>query len=376
MSKLMNLWHLAFLVSMSFGLHIHTDSQFSTNPELEPFPDFGKEENDIMEELMNSNNELSEFSSSEWTKQDAEPEGGKWKMPPSLHEFGWDPAVMVPHAYSLFLQGNLASTQSCGDLSALYWFSPKHSNVKCERRGDVFDHWHGVTRKQLMETDPHKPIPNWQLPPHIDHYAPMPTLPGLLKAETKYSIVLGNKYNKEWSQPPINYMSINLLKWIVKSVADKCANTQVLYARNRMIAKDRSLDDAGSQDLPFDDYETLNNTSNVVFLEDVVKNSSSLSFNEIQMRAFAKHKCFASVHGGFAHLTVQFGEKHILWNKRPGHSYDKFNARLSTLAGDVLTVDDDDKFKEAFTEVFLKNGCQACGLRNKESKLKEEDGKK
>merc|ERR1712113_646545 len=50
---------------------------------------------------------------------------------PSQYEFGWESSVMVPHAYASVRDGSINVTRSCGDLSALYWFSPKHENLPC-----------------------------------------------------------------------------------------------------------------------------------------------------------------------------------------------------------------------------------------------------
>jgi hypothetical protein len=231
---------------------------------------------------------------------------------PSHYEFGWEVGVMVPHAYASVMDGSVNITRSCGDLSALYWFSPHHENLPCLRNQAMFKRWHGITRQMYMSNMSDSEIPKWLPPPHKDHYSKMPVLPNLFQPNAKRSIMVVNKFAIEWGHQPINFFSKEMLDWMSTSIRDKCPGTQMVYQRNRLLNKDPS---AWSTELDsLGDFELLRGHEHVVNMEDVIHKSTTslikthnLSFNEIQMRAMSKHQCFASVQGGFMTLVAQFG---------------------------------------------------------------------
>jgi len=175
-----------------------------------------------------------------------------------------------------------------------------------------------------------------------------------------------NKYTLEWGRPSVNYFSEKMLDWMSTNIQEKCANTQMVYERNRMLSKDTS---AATDELSgLQDFELLKGRERVVMMEDVLENSisSNISFNEANMRAMAKHSCFASVQGGLMAFVAQFGGKHIVWH-RAGKETDAFYRRLERMGkGKIFVVrgtksdNGEEKFKEVFEREFLSDGCRSC----------------
>jgi len=281
--------------------------------------------------------------------------------------------VMVPNAYALVSAGLMNATRSCGDLSALYWFSPMHENIPCSRTKKTWKQWYGIQRDVLMSDVPDKDIPNWLPPRHKDHYSKFPALPGLFQAGVSYSIMVANKFTHEWGHAPVNYFSEKLLDWMITSIRKKCPDTQMVYERNRILnlAKGHSYEAAsdGNHELSsLHDFELLTGQERVVMMPDVVNKSSNLSFNEVQMRAMAKHTCFATVQGGLMAFVAQFGGKHIVLH-RQGSETEAFYERLSRMGkGQIFVVrpkhsdNGEDMFKEAFEREILRDSCKACGI--------------
>lgn len=57
-----------------------------------------------------------------------------WSLEPFHGEFGPELITALPHAYFFHACDKLEATSSCGDLRSLYFFSPKHTVLDCERR--------------------------------------------------------------------------------------------------------------------------------------------------------------------------------------------------------------------------------------------------
>merc|ERR1712194_97041 len=166
---------------------------------------------------------------------------------------------------------------------------------------------------------------------------------------------------------PVNYFSEKLLDWMITSIQNKCPDTQMVYERN-IILNNETASDRNYELSSLHDFELLTARERVVMMPDVVKKSSNLSFNEVQMRAMAKHTCFATVQGGLMAFVAQFGGKNIVLH-RQGNETEAFYERLSRMGkGQIFVVrpnhsdNGEDMFKEAFEREILRDSCKACGI--------------
>ena len=120
-------------------------------------------------------------------------------------EFGYELLSSVPYAYNLHLKGELGETISAFDTSCLYFFSPKHTETNCQRS---WDNMGKLWKDNFPNIKIHRPQLDWDLftpPPFKEFYKDKS-----IKFE-KEVIVIFNRYNKEWNEPPINYLDLKTL---------------------------------------------------------------------------------------------------------------------------------------------------------------------
>jgi hypothetical protein len=118
----------------------------------------------------------------------------------------------VPFAYWHFLNGTLDKTISAKDTKELYFFSKNHE--------EKYD------KRIWNETYMHYDIPNmthsftfsyrkWAQVPYKSHFA------NEIFKFKKPILIIANKYNIEWDQPPINFFDVPTLDKIITKYKDK-----------------------------------------------------------------------------------------------------------------------------------------------------------
>jgi hypothetical protein len=121
-------------------------------------------------------------------------------------EFGYELLSAVPYAYGLHLEGNLTGTISGAGSEPLYYFSPNHK-INNEPRS-----WFNIDNARkggLPYTFIHKyERPKLTFPPYKEVYK-----------NNKYkwkkpTLVIANRYNKEWGVAPINFFDLPTLHWL------------------------------------------------------------------------------------------------------------------------------------------------------------------
>jgi glycosyltransferase involved in cell wall biosynthesis len=218
-------------------------------------------------------------------------------------EFGYELLSSIPYAYNLYLKGELGETVSAFDTSCLYFFSPKHTETKCQRSWD--------NMKKLWDTkfpniNIHRPQLDWEMfspPPFKEYYEDK-------KIEfNKETVVIFNRYNEEWGEPPINYLDLNTLDILFNMLSDIY---QVIYIN--LNKGDKYFD--GAKPLELNDDEILKKYPNVFSLYDVMDMYPNLSINEIQLRIFANCSKYISSNGGQLILSAYFGGENVIFSKK------------------------------------------------------------
>ncbi|WP_073040578.1 hypothetical protein [Cnuella takakiae] len=232
-------------------------------------------------------------------------------------EFQQELLFTLPFAYWHHLNGTLRQTISCNGTKDLYFFSPEH----LER----FD------KRTLSGTTSAFHIPNMT---HSNRYSYRKWRQVPLKKQyannifvfEKPVLVIANKYNKEWSLPPINYFDPAILKEIITLCQDKF---QIIY--NRPLPKHIVEDNSEIFDLQ--EHEWIRQSfPGVILLDDLYhKHSEQVnSFNHLQLMVYANTNHFISVHGGTAALASYFGGTNIILSNP--------NYGRETLLGEYKTI--------------------------------------
>ena len=218
-------------------------------------------------------------------------------------EFGYELLSAVPYAYNLYLKGELGETISGFDTKCLYFFSPKHIENNCNRS---WDNMGKLWETKFPNITIHRPQLDWELfspPPFKEFYKDKS-----IKFD-KETIVIFNRYNKEWGEPPINYLDLKTLDTLFNMLSNKY---QVVYIN---LNKGEKYFD-GAKPMELNDGEVLKKHPKVYSLYDVMDKYPDLSINEIQLRLFANCSKYISSNGGQLILSAYFGGENIIFSKK------------------------------------------------------------
>jgi hypothetical protein len=249
-------------------------------------------------------------------------------------EFGYELISAIPFAYWLHKHGLLEKTISNKDSKCLYFFSDNHEESIEKRHND--NHIKAIRDKIIPNTNIHKPALNlsrWFPPPYKNHYQ---------NNVFDYDVIVCNKYNVEWREPPINFYSKDMLVEIFNLLKGK----RVLY--NHMTSDMGRDDKVPSLDL--DEWDVVDSFDNVTKIQDLL--GGNYSYNEIQMYIYANANLFITVQGGSSILTSFFGGTNIIYAKRGKEincgSYNRWYNQLGN--SNIIHCDSYDKVLNAIKD--------------------------
>jgi len=318
-------------------------------------------------------------------------------------EFGWETMAAVPYAYWLHHTcGKLASTQSCGHMSAWYWFSPRHTNHGgCHR--DVWTHleppnkdsFHGVDKLAVLSG---VPPANWEVPPHKEHYMQSsinwprlhPKGPSIMLLNNfRYMVKDDGLHNSFW----LDSYDFPLLGQVLSAVQETCPDANVLYHRDffdEINLEEHDIDNYGSEikkqtpfgeivlELPDRPTPFPGNLTDWQWLPKYPFVSGTLGafkqhelpsdqYNDFLMSAMSRHNCFISLQGGLQASSAWFGGKHVILTSEAGSTLELDNnfyerGEPKFAGGEFTAVLQRSKIIQAVREQLLANACQACAL--------------
>lgn len=287
-------------------------------------------------------------------------------MPMFIQEFGVETMIAVPGAYWLHHHcGKLASTRSCGDVAAWYWFSPNHTNdMDCKGRAAANQKW------RLML----HPI-RWAAPPHRAHYLASEISWPRRKGSDRSIYVInkyhGQRHKNDKARPDIH----NRFKWkdldgIFAAVNKECATTDILYYRNFGAENDLIRRPPSDNPTIFPnnqtDWEWIQQFPFVHTTRDAFRQSKLAlhEYNAFHMKAMSHHNCFISVQGGDQWGSTWFGGQHVVLHYTGFElKYNFYNKIQPKFAGAKITVASNGKeLLRVVESVLLKDACSACTL--------------
>ena len=214
-------------------------------------------------------------------------------------EFGYELISVLPYAYWLHKQGKKVHTISGKDSKALYYFSDSHQ--------ESFDKRHYVIPKHVPVSNIHVRWLNtllWRPPPLKEMYQNNRFI------FDKPILILCNKYNTEWGNPPITFLSVEMLDKIMTHLSPKF---QIIYCR----PGSTEITDDGSQINDLKDHEFIRqNHPNVKLIQDLHKENKDLSFNMLQLMCFSNANHFITVQGGYSIFCSYFKGTNIVYGAR------------------------------------------------------------
>ncbi len=265
----------------------------------------------------------------------------KYKSISFQGEFAPELLFVLPFAYWHYKNGTLAKTQSPIYTREMYFFSENHEeafeirttagNYNFETPRILYSHNYNMSK--------------WARVP--------------LKAQYKNSVyvyekpilVVANRYNMEWGQPPISFFSLDLLSYFFTTLS---AQYQIIYNRPR--PQNITMDNSDIYDL--DEYDWIKaEFPEVILMEDlfVENKAGARNFNHLQMQVYANANHFLSIHGGTATLASYFEGINVILSKQgPEHHFKCFETLYTELSGaTVLHAKTDEQVKEYVEQHYL-----------------------
>ena len=218
-------------------------------------------------------------------------------------EFGYELISVLPYSYNLYLQGKLEKTISGFDTKCLYFFSSNHEETNIKRSWDSVVN---LKKKNFPNINIHKRDLDW------DKFSP-PPLKEFYSDKSisfeKETLVIFNRYNKEWGQTPINYLDFTTLDKLFSMLKTKY---QIVYLN--LNNDNRYFDHL--EPLFFDDKKILNKHPEILTFSKLQTIYPQYSINELQCRIFSKCEKYISSNGGQLILSAYFGGENIIFSKK------------------------------------------------------------
>lgn len=235
-------------------------------------------------------------------------------------EFQHDLEFALPFAYWHFKNGTLSATRMAKYTREMYFFSPDHEEV-FDARLPAGNYNFEIPRVMFSQD---YDIKKWAQVPLKQHFR------NDVYVYNKPILVIANRYNTEWNGPPISFLSIEILDFIIKSTKNKFT---IIY--NRPAPKNIATDNSDILDL--NEFGWLRkNHPEVIHLDDLFAENrgNARNFNHLQLMVYANADYFISVHGGTATLASYFGGTNLIFSKEGReHHFHCFQKLFPKFAG-------------------------------------------
>jgi|TARA_B100001094_G_C18155827_1_gene786394 hypothetical protein len=225
----------------------------------------------------------------------------------AFDEFGYILWYYAPVSYHHHLNNTLNSTKSKIGTLPVFYFSKNHSEESKHFDPPILERiLYPVERSTSCYTHkgPNFINNNWTPPPYKKEF----------KNNTyifdKPLLTIHNKNTKEWLQHPHNYFNSEILEKIINTFKN---DYQIVYIRPPENSDKFKLQrDNGQTTVNIGDKEVLKRHSEVIDIEDLLKNSNK-SYNEIQFMLLANSNHHITP-AGDAVIPCYFGGDVLIYN--------------------------------------------------------------
>lgn len=249
-------------------------------------------------------------------------------------EFAPELQFVLPFAYWHYMNGTLDKTRSSKYSKELYFFSENHEEAFEERSNE--GNYNFEIPRILYSQD--YDIQKWEQVPLKQTYQ------NPVYVYEKPILIIANRYNMEWDDAPVSFLSIPVLDSIIKKLRDQYT---IIYNRPR--SQNIIVDDSVIYDLQ--EYEWLEQEHpDVILMENLYKENKvkANNFNHLQLMVYANASHFISTHGGTATLASYFGGINLILSKKgPEHHFKCYQKLYPKLSGAKIyhAKTDDELFK-------------------------------
>lgn len=249
-------------------------------------------------------------------------------------EFAPELQFVLPFAYWHYKNGSLKATISSTNTKELYFFSPEHQE-KYPTRTNTGNYNFEMPR--ILYSQNYN-MQKWEQVPLKQKYH------NNIYVYEKPILIIANRYNSEWDGPPISFLSLPILSYIITNLKDKYT---IIYNRPR--PQDITLDESDIFDLNEFAWLKIEHPE-VILMEDLWKNDPghANNYNHLQLMVYANAQNFISTHGGTATLASYFGGTNLIFSRQgPEHHFNCYHTLYPKLSGaKIIHAKTEDELKQ------------------------------
>ena len=276
-------------------------------------------------------------------------------------EFGYEMACAMPYAFWLHNRGRLEKVITCKGMKPFYYFCDvveekyEHRSVNNSINGvqNLPNQWihhnaDAVFGRDYGELSPDDQIKangvldysQWEAPPIKEQFKD-----DMFKFGDK-TIIISNKISMDHGKEPHGYFDIKVLYDMFNYLAEN--KYTVIYKRPRM--NEFTIDENEVKTVNnnytisaevdglgvIDDHALIKHYDNIISIDEIVKNNSGYTYNEIQLKTFANVDNFISIAGGNSIFCSYFGGKQVTYvttSKELRHGYYDGDSYTKKLGG-------------------------------------------
>lgn len=241
-------------------------------------------------------------------------------------EFGPELKFVVPFAYWHFKNGTLKQTISSKNTKEFYYFSENHQEKYCFRQWSNFNYDLNIPNSEdhNIKYNLHK----WKQVPLKERYKN-----NELFKFVKPLLIIANKYNSEWNGEPVNFLTLEDIKFIHDNF-----NAKYTIIYNRPESSSIVNDNSKTYNLKDKEY-IRKNLPKITLMEDIYEEYKEQvnNYNHLQLLVYSKSEKFISVQGGASVLASYFEGINIIYARKGIELFfNEFEAFYPKLSGAII----------------------------------------
>jgi hypothetical protein len=232
-------------------------------------------------------------------------------------EWGNELVRVVPFIYHLHQTGEKVRIETTKGMRPFYFFlSEEDVIIKYPNRWKM----NGIHSKDIPKQnlyDDELDYEKWTPPPYKRHYQKQKIeYPSHQIKNNRPTLIISNKYNKEWLWEGINAIPLEILDRLFSQFK---ATHNIIYNRLRP-----ELLVVDSDTLPHESYadaDVLARHPHVCDMNTLYQSNKHMDISTFQLVVFSHAEKFLNVQGGLGHFAAFFGGKQVFYLERNGHKH-------------------------------------------------------
>ena len=237
-------------------------------------------------------------------------------------EFVYEIIMVTPYVYYLHVKGVNVKVITSQGMLPFYYFLPKDSIE------EKYDKRYCLMPANVPLKGIHFDVLNkdqWLMPPYTEYFSKY----NKFHFKKEY-IIINNKYNTEWTGPPVNYLDLDTLRILFKLLTPKY---NIIYNR----PQSNHIPDDNSQVYDLNDFDLIKEEFPNIIDLNIFASQQSIPFNQLQLVLGSKCSKQISVQGGNSILASLTGGINLVYAvKGEEITHNSFEAWYPEFSGAIV----------------------------------------